>query len=57
MAGEVVKRMKQGGIFDWMDLTYGYDAKLTATTKKDEIKQKNLKMLQQMQQELEIGQE
>lgn len=52
MAQEVVKRMKDWGIFDWMDLTYGYDNKLNASTKKDEIKQKNLKALDELKQSL-----
>ena len=54
MAAEVSKRMKDWWIFDWMNLTYGYDMKLTATTKKDDIKQKQLAMIEQIKQENDL---
>lgn len=55
MAQDVVKRMKDGGIFDRINTTYGFDDKLNATTKKDEIKQKNLELIKQIEANSQIG--
>ncbi len=55
MAQEVIKRMQDWGIFDRINLAYWYDDKLTATTKKDDIKKKNLDKINQIESAFGIG--